>query len=336
MTGRRVRFLFALLAVAFAASHAHAAGEGAGTRAAAFLSSGYTPAQLSMGGAGLALGNDVQGATLNPAALGAIGVGEYALAHASFPDQTSQDWAAWGGRLGKGPVRLGLSAVLRDEGTIDARDAADQPLGAQDARDFALTLQVARPVGSHLVLGAATHVVNQRVATASGTGYTFDAGAQVRFGLASFALAGRNFGGTMNWSGQRWAFPALFSTGVALESPGRTLRAAVDLERPADYFHSLRTGVEWRWRDRFALRTGYRAEQRAVENDRLSGPTFGFGAGAGALWIDYGYVVGGDGDTTHRFALTLHRRPAAAEKRDAAPAAGPTPDPAPAPIGPSR
>jgi hypothetical protein len=299
-----------VLALALGATRARAANEGAGTRAASFLSAGTAPATLAMGGAALALGRDVQGATLNPAALGWVATPQFSLSHADFADQTAQEWVAFGGRIGSSRTRIGLAAVIRDEGTIEGRDANGVPTSDVRARDLALTLQLARPVGEHLSLGGAAHLVNQSIGEANGSGLAFDAGAQLRLGLVSLAVAGQNFGGGMNWAGQRWSMPAQFATGLALEVPASGLRLALDWTAPADYYRSVRAGAEWRWHDRLALRGGWRGELGAPPEDRAGGPAFGIGAGSGAMWLDYGYVLAGDGSATHRVGLSLRGRPA--------------------------
>jgi hypothetical protein len=309
----RFRMACAVLALALClgATNAPAAEDGAGTRAASFLSAGTAPSVLAMGGAALAFGRDVQGATLNPAALGWVATPQFALAHADLEDQTAQEWAAYGGRIGSSNTRFGLAAVIRDEGTIEGRDANDVPTADVRAQDLALTLQLARPFGEHLSVGGAAHVVSQRIGSVAGSGFAFDAGAQLRLGFLSLAVAGQDFGGGMSWAGQHWRMPTQFATGLALEAPGG-LRLALDLNAPADYYRSVRAGAEWRWRDHLALRGGWRSELGAPAEDRLGGPAFGFGAGAGALWLDYGYVLSSaDGAATHRVGLSLRGRPAA-------------------------
>lgn len=306
------------LSLSLRATGALAAEEGAGTRAASFLSAGTAPSALAMGGAALALGRDVQGATLNPAALGWVATPQFALSHADFADQTAQEWVAFGGRIGSSRTRIGVAAVIRDEGTIEGRDANGVPTADVRARDLALTLQLARTVGQRLALGGAAHVVNQSIGDASASGLAFDAGAQLRLGLVSLAVAGQNFGGGMNWNGRRWSMPAQFATGLALELPASGLRLALDWTAPADYYRSVRVGAEWRWHERFALRGGWRGELGAPPEDRAGGPAFGIGAGAGALWFDYGYVLTGDGSATHRVGLSLRGRPAAPSSPPAA------------------
>jgi hypothetical protein len=319
-----------LLAASFAPP-ARAADEGAGTRAAGFLTAGSSPSVLAMGGAGLALGRDVQAVLDNPAALAWLGGTQVAFSRADFADQTSQEWLGLGGRLGASRTRVGFALRLRDEGTIVGRDATGLATGDAHAQDLALTMQLARTLGPHLAAGGAAHYVRQSIADASGSGFAFDAGAQLRVGTLAFALAAQDFGGGMRWDSQRWRMPAALGAGVALE-PARTgLRLALDWSAPAGYYRNVRTGVEWRWRDRLALRTGWRQELGAPATDRLGGPTFGLGARAGAWWFDYGYVLSNEGAATHRVGLSL-RGGAPGEPGPAAPArpVGPAPeDPSP-------
>ena len=284
---------------------ARAGDENAGTRAASFLTGGTAPAIMAMGGASLGLGRDLQATTMNAAALGWLAEPQVVLAHASFADQTSQEWASIGARLGQRQTRWSVTALLRDEGTITGRDALNQATGDVTAQSLALSLGLAQPLGSHLVVGGAVHYVGQSIGDTRGIGAAFDLGAQVRMGALGFGMAGRNFGGTMRWSGERWQMPASFAAGVALDHAVSGVRLALDFDAPADYLRSVRGGIEWRIADRVALRGGYRHELNAARDERLSGPAFGIGAGAGPVWVDYGFVVAAYGGSSHRVALNL-------------------------------
>ena len=75
---------------------------------------------------------------------------------------------------------------------------------------------------------------------------------------------------------------------------------------PSAYYNDVRAGLEWRYQDRFALRGGYRLDVGASADDRLGGPTFGFGTGANGLWLDYAFLAGSNGaPASHRLGLTL-------------------------------
>ena len=171
------------------------------------------------------------------------------------------------------------------------------------------------------MVGVAARWVGERIGETGGDGLAFDAGAQARTGPVSFGLAAQNFGGGMNWGGQRWSMPASFGGGVAIEHAASGLRLVLDLAAPADYYRSARLGAEWRWQDRFALRGGYRRELGAPSEDRLNGPAFGLGASAGPMWVDYGFVSPQGGEAQHRIGIDLRRLGQAAAP-DGAGAAG--------------
>jgi hypothetical protein len=311
-----------------------AAEESAGTRAAGFLVNGAPASVLAMGGATLALGRDVNGAAWNPAALGWLGSSQFAVSHASLADASAQEWIAGGGRIGSSATRFGASLLVLDEGTIQGLDASNHPTGDFRAQDLAMSLQLAQPVGPHASVGGAARWVRQSIADVSGNGLAFDLGGQLRSGPLAVALAGRNFGGGMRWDGAQWRMPASFGLGVALEPSRVPVRLALDWEAPADYYRSLRVGAEWRWRDRLALRGGWRGELGAPAGDRLGGPAFGFGAGAGPWWVDYGYVVSPDGTGSHRFGLNLRGRQGASTPsapQPARPGQHPEPETVPSP-----
>ncbi len=314
------------LAICAGSRAAHAGEESAGTRAAAFLVQGGGPAVLGMGGAAIAGGEGLQAAGWNVAALSRTHALQAYFAHAQLGESGSQDWAAAGGLLRGGETRWALSATFRDEGTILGRDEHDQPTGDVNASALAVGLQLARPFGAHLAFGAGARVVSEGIGDERGLGLAFDAGAQARFGLLRVGLSGRDFGGGMRWAGQRWRMPASLGGGLALVHPGSGVTVALDAVAPANYHRSIRAGAEWEFRDRVALRGGYRAELGADPDEPLTGPAFGLGARAGMAWVDYALVIAGNGESSHRFALTL--------RRPGAPSAAPALAPAPAPMGP--
>jgi len=93
--------------------------------------------------------------------------------------------------------------------------------------------------------------------------------------------------------------------GAALDLPVTGLRLALDANFPRAYYRDVRAGAEWRWHDLLALRAGYRRELDAPTELGEGGPSFGIGAGAHGLWLDYGYLVPGAGEGQHRLSVTL-------------------------------
>lgn len=283
---------------------ATAGDQGAGTRAASFLAVSPSPGVQGMAGAGLALRGGLQSAHFNTASLADLGGFGASVSHATLEAGVSQDWMAMGGVLGRG-WRWGADAVYRNEGSYDVRDENGNDFGTEAARSVAMSVQLARPVSSWLVLGGAARYVGEHLGTVHGNGLAFDAGATARLGAFSVALAGKNFGGGMDWEGQRWRMPATLGLGAAVDDPASGMRLAVDLVAPSNYFFSVRTGIEWRVQNLMALRAGYRHELQAPEGERLGGASFGLGTGWNGLWMDYSFSTGTDDLAQHRVALSL-------------------------------
>ncbi|MFN8586250.1 MAG: hypothetical protein U0704_00475 [Candidatus Eisenbacteria bacterium] len=324
----------ALLLALGVTTPARAGEESAGTRAAAFLVPLGSPALLAMGGSGVAGAGEfagLQAASVNAAALARTGPLQAYFTHALLGESGDQDWAAAGGRWRGTATRWAVGATFRNEGVIHGRDAFDQPTGDVNASALALGVQLARPFGERFALGAGTRFVSQGIADSRGIGLAFEAGAQARFGALRLGLSGRDFGGGMVWDDRRWRMPASLTAGLGLVHERSGLSFGLDVVLPADYWRSVRAGAEWNFRDRLALRGGYRAELGADREEPLSGPAFGLGARAGLAWVDYAMVIAGDGTSTHRFALSLRgaspAAPPAATIAPAGPAFGPAAEP---------
>jgi len=273
--------------------HAHAAGEAAGTAAAAFLSLGSGASVQSMAGATLASGDDLASASFNPAALARVDGVQLALAHLPLPAGATQDWLAAGGRLGGSGPGWGLQGVFHRESGIDGRDASNNPTPALTATDLAVSGQLAVPLGAGAEAGVSAEWVQESLAGASGSGFGFGLGLRGRLGAFGLGLAARHLGGGLDHGGTRYELPRVLAGGVAWSDEARGLRLAADLESPAHYYDALRIGGEWRWRGMVALRGGYRHTLGAPAGEPLTGATFGFGTGVAGWWMDYGFTPGG-------------------------------------------
>jgi LysM repeat protein len=312
--------IVAALALALV-SRAEAGIEKAGTTAANFLSLGAGAGILGMGGASLGATGDLNLLNWNVASLGQLNETEFVISHAGLNNQSSQEWAAVGGRLGHTATRWALSGLYQGDGSFEGRDALGGSTGSFNVSSMAFGGHLAQNVGDHVAIGLGAKFVSENLGSVSGWGGTFDAGLQFRSNGLGLGLAAQNFGGRMMYGGTPYPMPTNVGVGAAYEIPGSGLRLALDANFPSAYYSDVRGGVEWRWKDRLALRTGYRSEMGS-SSDALTGPTFGMGAGMRGMWFDYGYLVGGGaGDGEHRIGLSFH--PGAfnwsGEEMDAAP-----------------
>ena len=293
--------VMALVAVGFA----NAGEEKAGTTAANFLTLGSGPRILGMGGATLGLGQDLAGGAWNPAALGWMDETSIVLSHSGLENQSLQEWAGIGGRVGKTDTRWAVTGIYQGDGSFEGRDASNNPTGSFSVSSFAIGGQVAQQLGSMVTLGLGVKTVSEKLGDVSGIGTTFDAGVSFHRGMVGFGIAGQNLGGHMSYSGINYDFPTNVGLGLAVTHPRTGLSVAVDANFPSAYYNDVRAGLEYRWKQMVAVRAGYRSEMGS-SNDPLTGPTFGLGAGGNGFWFDYGYLLEGVGSSgQHRLAITF-------------------------------
>jgi hypothetical protein len=285
---------------------AHAGAENAGTTAANFLIVGSDTRALSMGGTALGLGGGLSSVTMNSASLGFIGRTEFQLAHATLGGSTSQEWAAMGGRFGRSPMRWALTGLYQSEGTIDGRDASNNSIGSVDVKSAAFGATLAGAIGNHIGFGIGSKWVAEGMGLyGRGMGFTFDGGIEIKSGMFGLGATAQNVGGRMKYGSSSYPFPSSYGIGVGVTHPATGLTVGADLNMPNAYYKDVRGGVEWRYKDRFALRGGYRMEMGAPADEPLTGPAFGAGGGVAGVWLDYGYLIRGNGEGEHRIGLSF-------------------------------
>jgi LysM repeat protein len=307
MRARASLLLAAAFAAGIAATPARAGIERAGTTAANFLAIGSNPAVLGMAGAGLSLEGGLAAFDWNPATLAGFGRTEAMFSHAALGDQTAQEWAGFGSRLHFAGLSGAVTGLFQNEGSFDGRDALGNPTGTFDVSSVAMSAGLARTIGPFMTGGIGLKYASENLGGVRGSGVALDAGLQVRAAGFGFGAAAQNVLGRMKYGSASYDFPANYGIGFSYQQPSVTgLRVALDMNFPAAYYSDIRAGLEWRWNDRFALRTGYRAELGAASGEPMAGPTFGMGAGARGMWFDYGFLVGGTGTGQHRIGITFH------------------------------
>ncbi len=276
MNHRMTAWVLALMLMG--AAPVHASIDNAGTTAGNFLSVGAGAGVLGMGGASLGLPSGLVGAAWNPAALARLDQTELAFSHAGLDDQTSQEWVGLGGRFATSSMHWAVTGLYHGQGSFEGRDATGVSTGTFGVSDMALGVHVARPLAPGVAVGLGAKYVSEVLDNVSGSGLTFDAGMQARAGLLGLGVAAQNLGGRMSYAGASFPFPSNVGVGAALDLPSG-MRVAVDANFPKAYYNDVRAGLEWRWHELLALRAGYRKELAAPADERLTGPTFGFGAG---------------------------------------------------------
>ena len=195
-SGLRLLFFFCLLGATLAAP-AHA--QKLAKYGADFLSGGVGGRALAMGGAHVALTQDVSAGYWNAAGLNGLAYPQVAYMHAErFAGIVSFDYGSAAfpinarSTVGISFFRSGVNDI---KNTLDAWDAErDQPkpnpesyFKSFSAADYAFFLSYARAVGSRLALGVTGKVIRRTIGPfADAWGYSFDVSAQYRAGRFLF------------------------------------------------------------------------------------------------------------------------------------------------------
>lgn len=300
-----------------------------GTTAAQFLGVGVGARAVAMGGAFVAVADDISSLYWNPAGLGRARRGEANFVHADWLVGTGIDWAGIGVPLGRYGA-LGASVFLLNSGDIE-RTTELQPDGTGEVfntQDLAIQLTYAKALTDRFSIGGSFKYVQQRLYNVSASTIAFDVGLIFLTASNGLQLGATitNFGGKMQLNGKdllttvssgtgqngdnngiparlntdEWAIPLSFRIGVAypLLNAGNAgehrLMIAADGISPSDNSTSLNVGGEYTWRNLLSLRGGYNS--LFIQNAEASwtlGAGLEYDFGGVAVKFDYTYQAFG-------------------------------------------
>lgn len=249
---------------------------GSSVEAATFLLVPLGARNVGMGGAFAGARGDVEGALWHPASLAALD--EWAVFYHGSNDFGSSTHA-FGGVVPWGVNRVGLSLLAVDLGSIEGRDASNQPLGTIDLSNTVVGLSVARPISHGIEVGAGYKFV--RIGggcdgctgiAPDATGHAFDLSVLGRVGpddRVRVGLVVSNLGPGIAFAsgGETDPLPARMRLGGEVDAlPPSTardidVRFRADLRQTFTEFDDLDlfTGAEVGYRSIALLRLGYAA-----------------------------------------------------------------------------
>lgn len=293
--------LLCLVAPPAAAQDAgEAADESSASEAATFLLVPLGARNVAFGGAFAGARADVEGAVWNPAAL--AGIERWAVYYHGANDFGTTTHAV-GGVFRWRDARVGLSLVSVDLGTVEGRDAANQPIGSIDLANTLGILTVAHPISSDLEVGASYKLVRLGGSCRGCSGLAPDATAHA-FDLAAayrppaverlrLGLVLSNLGSSvaLRSDGPGDPLPTRLRVGGEVELLRPTaerpveVRARADLQQTFAEFDDLDVfaGVEVGYRSVAFLRAGY-----AATSAGRTGPSIGIGVAYRGFRLDVG------------------------------------------------
>lgn len=333
MSNKKIFFSFALLFLIFLSSLQLSA-QGSGNKyAGEFLAIGVGGRPLGMGGAYVALVNDVTAGYWNPARLSTVNYPQVTLMHDErFGNLVNYDFGAVGipfgkdASLGLSLIRMGIDDIpdtrnalidYNGNGILDPEDRLDpDKITKFNTTDYAVFLTYAKKHNEKLSYGANLKILRRNIAEESAWGLGFDIG--LAYSISDRFLLGANLQDItttyLSWStGKKELISptAKIGTAYSFDFLSGTFTPAIDFDirfenrRAASNFNvgpvsfDFHGGLEYTFKNLFSIRGGY--------ND-IGNLTLGAGIKLPKLNIDYSFAKF-DGDeqlgNTHRISLTF-------------------------------
>lgn len=310
-----------------------------GTTAGQFLKIGVGARSIGMGGAFVAIANDVSAMFWNPAGLSRINTHEATFTHTNWLVGTSYDFGAISLDMGSvGTFGAFISAFSTDNMAVRTVDQPDGTGEFFDVQDLAVGISYARNLTETFSIGGTIKYVYERLWHMSASAVAVDVGTlfQTPFWGVKLGASITNFGTQMRLDGrdikfaydpdlnndgnvgvvnseyemQYYSLPLKFQVGLAKDitaGEDNRLTIAVDATHPNDNFESINTGFEYGWKEMVFLRGGYNS---LLLDESEQGFTAGFGAmirlaGTMMLRADYAYTDFGRLENAQRFTLSV-------------------------------
>lgn len=329
--------LFAFLAVLLILSLASTGYSGefsrVGTAGAQFLKIGMGARYVAMGEASVACVNDAYAMYWNPAALTEISSSNLSLTNVDWISDVQLNHASFARSLGEYSA-FGVSVTALSMGDIEVT-TVQEPEGTGEtftASSYALCLGYARKFTDRFSAGISGKYIWERISEERASGFAFDFGTLFYTGFRSLRVGMNisNLGPEMKLEGPEldayynpepnnpnydnvkakltvdpYDLPLTFRFGVAydlVDSPESKFTVSMEAKHPNDNVQQASLGGEYRWKETFSLRGGYKL------NYEEEGLTLGAGMKFKAskntkLDISYAWADFSRLSSVHRFSL---------------------------------
>ena len=288
-----------------------------GTSAAPFLTIGVGARPQAMGGAFVAVSDDVHALFWNPAGLARLQKSEVALVHSTWLADMSYDYVGAAFAMGQSGT-MGVSATLLSVGEMEVTtERYQEGTGLMfDSYDMCATVSYGYKFYDKFSIGANLKYIHQKIWNETATGVAIDLGTMLITPLKDIRLGMSisNFGTKMQMGGRdllvfhdpdenregnnpnipaeiqtdQWKLPLTMRLGLSgevLQDEINRVTLAADWVVPNDNSESLNLGTEYAYKEFVFLRAGYRAMRpglysgsfRLGEEDNGGGFTFGGG-----------------------------------------------------------
>lgn len=285
---RKISFL--IIIMLFVVTNSFAVSK-VGTTAAQFLKIGVGSRAQGMGGAFVAVANDVTALYWNPAGLARLPGNEAILLHTEWLAGISFDYAALAINMGNvGTLGFSLTSVSMGEMKVRSELKPEGTGEFFDAGDISASLCYSRSLTDRFSIGINLKYIRQNIWHSVADGIGIDVGTlfTTQFNGMKIGMSISNFGPNMTMSGrdakeyidispevngsndqipafrqmESWALPITFRVGVAMDAVNTSmnrLTVAIDALHPNDNSESINLGFEYAYYNMAFIRLGWQS-----------------------------------------------------------------------------
>lgn len=262
-----------------------------GTTAAPFLEIGVGSRALAMGGAFTAISDDPTAIYWNVAGLAKLKRSGVIFNHTEWIADIQFNFLSAAFKLNRwGTLGLSLTSLNMDEMDVTTIEEPEGTGQTFRAGDFAVSLAYAVNLTDRFSVGFSPKIIHQKIWEMSATGFAVDVGVHyvTPFKGVSLGFTMVNFGSKMQMDGHntrllfdldpgstgnndrvpakletdKWQLPLNFRIGLLyrlLGSQQNTVNIGIDAAHPNNNYESVNAGIEYIFKNRFALRGGYKS-----------------------------------------------------------------------------
>lgn len=292
------------------ASSLFAASSETGTTTASFLKIEPGVRPVGMGGAYVAVADDINSVYWNPAGLVQLKTKEFSFVHTAWLEKINHETIAFASPAG--PLfAYGLNIVYFGTTDIDRRTVAGISDGKAKVADYYESVSLAWKLMDTISVGATIKGIQMTLDNDKGSGYALDLGALQKMPLnLSAGIMVQNLGPKMKAVDTSEKLPTNIKAGLAWRALENKLLLAGDMDLPNDREMKLHAGAEYQFNKMFALRAGFE-DVGSLGNS--SGMTAGISINENMLdeilnvnmQFDYSWLYFGELGSTHRIGISV-------------------------------
>jgi hypothetical protein len=275
----------------------------AGTASVLLLRFGPNPRVAGLSEAFTGLANDENALYYNVAGLPYLNSSVVSLNHTEWFEDIRMDNITLGHFLSR---KIGIAAGLTHMWMpgIEGRDNQGQTTGSIDVTSSVAYLGFAYKIIPAFSLGIGVKYFQDKLASYTTSGFGYDAGLMVKTSLRglSAGFAVQNFGGKIKYDSEDQKIPLTFRGGLVYKLYMPEIQFALDVVKSVDTDYRIHFGIEYVFRNQFALRVG----NKFTKSEKFT-PSFSAGFNLRQqYYIDYSFVNYSDLGAVHRLGFSYH------------------------------